>query len=111
MSFLGNLFGKPSNNINVVALKEKMESKPANVLYLDVRTPNEFKSKSIKGFKNIPVDQIPNRLNQIPKSKEIVLICQSGSRSGSAARFLKKNGYENIINVSGGMGAWMRNSF
>lgn len=108
MSLFGNLFGKQSNNINVVSLKEKITAKPANVLYLDVRTPMEFKAKSIKGFKNIPLDQIPKRLNQIPKDKEIVLFCQSGSRSSSAARVFRKNGYENIINVSGGMGAWMR---
>ena len=111
MSLLGNLLGKQGTNINVVELKEKMESKPANVMYLDVRTPMEFKSKNIKGFKNIPVDQIPNRLKDLPKDKEIVIICQSGARSSSAVRFLKKNGYENIINVSGGMGAWMMHRF
>ena len=111
MSLLGNLLGKQGSNINVVELKEKMESNPSNVLYLDVRTPMEFKSKSIKGFKNIPVDQIPNRLKDIPKDKEIVVICQSGGRSSSAVRFLKQNGYENIINVSGGMGAWMMHRF
>lgn len=111
MSFLGNLLGKQGTNINVVELKEKMDSKPANVVYLDVRTPMEFKSNKIKGFKNIPVDQVPNRLGEIPKDKEIVVICQSGARSSSAVRFLKQNGYENIINVSGGMGAWMMHRF
>ena len=111
MSFLGNLLGKQSANINVVELKEKMESKPANVLYLDVRTPMEYKSKSIKGFKNIPVDQIQNRLKEIPKDKEVVVICQSGARSSSAVRALKHNGYENVINVSGGMGSWMMHKF
>lgn len=111
MSLFGTLLGKQSNNINAVELKEKMDSKPANVLYLDVRTPNEFKSNSIKGFKNIPVDQIPNRLKEIPKDKEVVVICQSGARSSSAVRFLKQNGYENIINVSGGMGAWSMHRF
>lgn len=111
MSFLSNLLKSGSSNINVVELKEKMASKPANVLYLDVRTPMEFSSANIKGFKNIPVDQIPNRLNEIPKDKEIVVICQSGGRSSSAVRFLSQNGYEKVINVTGGMGAWMMHRF
>ena len=111
MSFLSNLLKGGAKSINVVDLKEKMSSKPANVLYLDVRTPMEFSSKNIKGFKNIPVDQIPNRLSEIPKDKEIIVICQSGARSSSAVKFLTQQGYENVINVSGGMGAWMMHRF
>ncbi len=106
MSLFGSLFGAGSNSINVTQLKEKISAKPANVFYLDVRTPMEFKSNKIKGFKNIPVDQVPNRLSEIPKDKEVVVICQSGARSSSAVRFLKSQNYENVTNVSGGMGAW-----
>lgn len=111
MSLFGNLFGNQSNRINVVQLKEKMEAKPANVFYLDVRTPMEFKTNSIKGFKNIALDQLSKNLTRIPKDKEIVVICQSGARSGSAVRLLKQNNYENVINVSGGMGAWSMHRF
>ncbi len=106
MSLFGSLLGRGTTNINVVELKEKMQRKEKGIVYLDVRTPMEFKSNHIQGFKNIPVDQVPNRINEIPKDKEIVIICQSGARSSSAARFLKQNGYDNVINVSGGMGAW-----
>jgi len=111
MSLFSNLMGKQSKNINAVELKEKMDAKTPNVFYLDVRTPAEFKSTSIKGFKNIAVDQVPSRLNEIPKDKEVVVICQSGARSSSAVRFLSQNGYENILNVSGGMGSWMMHKF
>lgn len=111
MSLFGSLFGSSTGNINVVELKEKMDANPSGVFYLDVRTPMEFKTKSIKGFKNIPVDQVPNKLNQIPKNKEVVVICQSGARSSSAVRFLRSNGYENVINVTGGMGSWSMHRF
>lgn len=106
MSLLGNLFGTSSSNINVVELKEKLSQKDPNVFYMDVRTKNEYKSNGLKQFKNIPVDQVPNRLSEIPKDKEVVVICQSGGRSSSAVRFLKQNAYENVTNVTGGMGAW-----
>jgi rhodanese-related sulfurtransferase len=111
MSLFGSLLGRGTGNINVVELKEKIDRKEKGALYLDVRTPMEFSSNHIKGFKNIPVDQVPQRLGEIPKDKEIVVICQSGARSSSAVRFLKQNGYENVINVSGGMGAWMMHRF
>lgn len=110
MSLFGNLLNKTGQNINVVELKERLDRKE-KAFYVDVRTPNEFASAKIKGFKNIPVDQVPRRLNEFPKDQEIVVICQSGGRSSSAVRFLKSNGYENVTNVSGGMGAWMMHRF
>jgi len=111
MSFFGNLFTSSGTNINVAELKEKMDAKPNNVFYLDVRTPHEFNSNHIKGFKNIPLDQLPNRLKDIPKDKEIVVICQSGGRSRSAVQFLTRNNYEHVTNVNGGMGSWMMHRF
>ena len=111
MSLFGSLFGSSTGSINVVELRDKMDAKPEGVFYLDVRTPMEFRGNSIKGFKNIPVDQIPNRLKDIPKDKEVVVICQSGARSSSAVRFLTSNNYENVTNVTGGMGAWSMHRF
>ncbi len=58
--------------------------------YLDVRTPAEFKGNHIKGFKNIPLQTLNSQLNQIPKDKEVIVICQSGMRSKQAVKVLKK---------------------
>lgn len=110
MSLLGNLFKKTGNNINVVELKEKLDRKE-KAFCVDVRTPGEFSTKKIKGFRNIPLNQVPNRLKDFPKDQEIILICQSGSRSSSAKRILTRNGYENVTNVKGGMGSWMMHRF
>ena len=74
--------------------------------YLDVRTPAEFKGNHIKGFKNIPLQTLNNQLNQIPKDKEVLVICQSGMRSKQAVKLLKKAGYTNVTEVRGGMNAW-----
>ncbi|MFP3895207.1 rhodanese-like domain-containing protein [Exiguobacterium indicum] len=74
--------------------------------YLDVRTPAEFKGNHIKGFKNIPLQTLNSQLNQIPKDKEVIVICQSGMRSKQAVKVLKKAGYPNVTEVRGGMNAW-----
>ncbi|KNH31962.1 rhodanese-like domain-containing protein [Exiguobacterium acetylicum] len=74
--------------------------------YLDVRTPAEFKGNHIKGFKNIPLQTLNSQLNQIPKDKEVFVICQSGMRSKQAVKVLKKAGYSNVTEVRGGMNAW-----
>ena len=72
-----------------------------NVTMLDVRTSEEFNSGHIDGFKNIPVDELRERLEEIEKNKPVYLICQSGLRSYIASRILEGNGFE-TYNFSGG---------
>lgn len=72
-------------------------------VFIDVRTPGEYKGRNIRQFKNIPLG---SDFSKLPKDKEIVVICQSGMRSSQACKQLKKIGYENITNVRGGMSAW-----
>ena len=74
-----------------------------NKVYIDVRTPAEFKARNIKQFKNIPLG---SDLSKLPKDKEIVVICQSGMRSAQACKQLKKLGYEKVTNVRGGIGSY-----
>ncbi|HRN36519.1 MAG TPA: rhodanese-like domain-containing protein [Flavobacteriales bacterium] len=61
---------------------------------LDVRTTGEFAAGHIKGAVNIPLDQLQNRLNKLPKGKPVITCCLSGGRSGAALSLLKANGYE-----------------
>ncbi len=75
-------------------------------LFIDVREPHEFKGGHVPGMKNIPVGQISQRSSELPKDKEIVVMCHSGSRSMMAARTLKRLGYMKIVNVRGGMMSW-----
>ncbi|PWL87573.1 MAG: CoA-disulfide reductase [Escherichia coli] len=72
-----------------------------NVTMLDVRTSEEFNSGHIDGFKNIPVDELRERLEEIEKNKPVYLICQSGLRSYIASRILEGNGFD-TYNFSGG---------
>ncbi|MEO1288674.1 MAG: rhodanese-like domain-containing protein [Chloroflexota bacterium] len=77
----------------------------AEHLLIDVRTPQEFASGHIAGAINIPVDQIVNRLDEIPQNIAVVVYCQSGNRSGRAASILSDNNYNDIYDL-GGITRW-----
>ncbi len=72
-----------------------------SVTLLDVRTPQEYAGGHIEGFRNIPVDELRERLDEIEKGKPVYVICQSGLRSYIACRILAGYGYE-AYNFAGG---------
>ncbi|MBM7647471.1 rhodanese-related sulfurtransferase [Bacillus ectoiniformans] len=84
----------------------KNELRDSNKQYVDVRTPGEFKANHIQGFKNIPLNQLPQKSSQLSKDKEVVVICQSGMRSNKATKILTKQGFKKVTNVKGGMSAY-----
>jgi rhodanese-related sulfurtransferase len=69
---------------------------------IDVRTPEEFSLGTIEGAKNIPVDELRNRLSEIPQDREIIIFCQAGLRGYIACRILRQKGYKKVKNLSGG---------
>ena len=72
-----------------------------SVTLLDTRTAAEFSRGHIEGFRNIPVDELRDRLSEVEKGKPVYVICQSGLRSYIASRILEGNGYE-AYNFAGG---------
>jgi rhodanese-related sulfurtransferase len=94
-------------SITVEDLKEKRESEAEFVL-LDVREPSEFAAGAIAGSVNIPMGQVERRLRELPKDREIIVICHSGARSASITSTLNRLGYKNAVNVTGGIAAWGR---
>jgi rhodanese-related sulfurtransferase len=79
-----------------------------DAVVLDVRSIAEFKDGHIVNAINIPLNGLGNNLKQLEKhrNKPIVAVCRSGSRSASACRLLRKQGFENVKNLRGGMMAW-----
>ncbi|HHJ19448.1 MAG TPA: rhodanese-like domain-containing protein [Gammaproteobacteria bacterium] len=77
-------------------------------LLLDVREAKEVAGGTIAGAKHIPVGQLSQRINELAghKNDKIVAFCRSGNRSGNACRVLKRAGYEDVVNMAGGMLAW-----
>lgn len=72
---------------------------------LDVREPHEVERASIGGV-NIPLGQLAAHLDEIPRDRKIVTLCKMGGRSEKAARALHELGYEDVVNVQGGIDAW-----
>jgi rhodanese-related sulfurtransferase len=81
-----------------------------DAVVIDVREPNEFKAGHIPNARNIPMGQLESRKDlEKLKSKPILLVCQSGSRSAQASANLQKQGY-NVVTLAGGMAAWQQAS-
>lgn len=73
---------------------------------IDVREPYEFTRGHIPGAKLIPLNELPNRLHEVPKNEEVVLACASGGRSAAACEFLSRQGFSQVKNLMGGMSGW-----
>lgn len=97
----------PTKGIDSISTEElKGMLKDKSKQFIDVRTPGEYSGRNIKQFKNMPLNTLNSQLNNIDKSKEVIVICQSGMRSARAASMLKKSGCEKVTNVKGGMSTW-----
>lgn len=77
-------------------------------LVLDVREPWELSLAALPDVLNIPMAQIPDRLDELEREREIVVLCHHGSRSFQVAAFLQQNGFVSVINLAGGIDAWSR---
>lgn len=73
---------------------------------LDVRTAMEYGISHIDGSVNISVSDIEGRLKELDKNKQYLVYCRSGARSNSAANTMRKNGFNNVSNMIGGMNNW-----
>lgn len=86
-------------------LKDKLQENKSLFL-LDVREPHEFQYAHIKNSVLIPLQQLPNRLNELNKDDSIVAICHHGLRSQQAAQYLSHSGFNHVANLVGGIDAW-----
>jgi len=90
--------------ITVKELKQRIDA-GQDVFLLDVREPYEYQIAQIGG-KLIPQNDVPQRLAEIPRDRDIVVHCRSGVRSQRIAELLKQAGYPRVSNLAGGILAW-----
>jgi rhodanese-related sulfurtransferase len=109
MNLLSSLFGPPLPSLSALELSEKLKGGKQTVV-IDVRQPEEYHEGHIAGSKLIPLGELNRRLNELPKNKEIICVCASGSRSQSATKFLVGAGFD-AFNMNGGMYMWQRAKF
>ena len=83
-------------------------SSGSDVVLIDVREPYEWDTGHVAQATHIPMAQVPNRLSEIPRDKEVVMICRSGGRSERVRQYLAGQGYTKVKNLVGGMQRWAR---
>ncbi|MCG7407646.1 rhodanese-like domain-containing protein [Paenibacillus sp. ACRRX] len=91
--------------INVSELKLRLERGEALNL-IDVREHEEVAQGIIPGAKHIPMNEIPDRIQEVERTSEIIFICRSGYRSERVCEYLQHLGIEGAVNMEGGMLAW-----
>lgn len=94
-----------NDEISALELSEILEKTPEAALF-DVREQEEHDEVNIGG-KLIPLSEFERRWQEVPKAGPVYLYCRSGRRSRTALEFLKKQGYDNVMNVTGGILAWL----
>ena len=106
LGFIDRLRG--INSVNVYEAKDLISNQDAVIL--DVRTKDEYAAARIPEARHIPLRQMAQHLKELEPLKErpILVSCRSGSRSARACSYLKRQGFENVYNLRGGLVAWSR---
>lgn len=90
--------------INVQQAYQRYQAQDA--FFLDVRTVPEWEDAHIPNTTLIPLDELPNRVHEIPRDRPIVVVCRSGNRSAVGRDILKQAGFEQVTSMAGGVTAW-----
>ncbi len=110
MSFFQRLFGGSTATYKNVSGVEfaNLLAQTTDAVVIDVRTASEFQSGHIPKSKNMDwmSGEFSRKMASLDKNKTYFLYCRSGNRSGQAANALGNNGFENVFNLSGGIGEW-----
>lgn len=95
------------NVINVTELSQSLKQSPDQVFLIDLMSKEDFARKHIPGAINIPVEGLNNRFAEIPKNKNIVVVCRIGlMKSDIALRKLRESGFTNAKKLNGGTTGW-----
>ncbi len=104
------------NNIPTVSVSEaqqRLEQADGSTgpLLIDVREPREIEAVRAEGIVAMPLSTFLLRYRELPTDRPLLMICESGNRSGQATAFLLANGWTDVANVAGGTVAWVRAGF
>lgn len=92
--------------VRQISVDEAYAKYQAGIFLLDVREQEEWDEYRVPNTTLIPLDQLSERLDEVPHDEEIVVICRSGNRSKEGARILLEAGFTNVTSMSGGLKAW-----
>lgn len=98
-----NILGMNADNILRGLLKPAYFEDLENSYFIDVRQKEIFEISTIEGAVNIPIAQLRNRINEVPRDKKVILFCNTGYTSYNASRILIQNGFNNVYSLCGGI--------
>lgn len=98
-----NILGMNADNILRGLLKPAYFEDLENSYLIDVRQKEIFEISTIEGAVNIPIAQLRNRINELPRDKKVILFCNTGYTSYNASRILIQNGFNNVYSLCGGI--------
>ena len=75
-------------------------------LLVDVREPHEWEICRLPGAELVPLGTIPDAAERLPRNRELVVYCKGGARSARAVRFLRRQGFDRVLNLTGGITRW-----
>jgi rhodanese-related sulfurtransferase len=102
-----NASPQPVGRVSIVSAQQAAELQAdGSGLLVDVREPHEFTSLRAPGAVSMPLAEFAARHEDLPRDRQVLLVCRSGSRSLRATMFLMQQGFGNVANVDGGMIAW-----
>lgn len=78
----------------------------AGTYLLDVREDDEWEAGHAPGAVHLPMMEIPARMAEVPRDREVVVVCRVGGRSGQVVAYLRQHGWDNVSNLDGGMMSW-----
>ena len=100
---MGDIQPKKLKEITVTELKSRLDKEV--IFLLDVREDYEYEVANLGGTL-IPLNKVANRSAEVPKDREVIVMCKMGGRSAKAIELLKEQGFENLVNLKGGITAW-----
>jgi rhodanese-related sulfurtransferase len=94
--------------LSAAEVARRLREEPSGFVLLDVREPFERETAKIEPSIHIPMQQVPERLAELPKDRPLVVYCHGGTRSAMVAGFLEHQGFREVVNLRGGIDAWSR---
>ena len=89
-----------------ITVEQAAQKREQGAFFLDVREPVEWAQFHIPGATLIPLGELPNRLNEVPKDREVVVVCRTGHRSAQGRDILLKAGFTKVTSMAEGLTQW-----
>ena len=101
--------GEPYFRVDSDEANAMLNDEPGNTVVVDVRRDDEWVTGHISGAVHIPIDNLPDRIDEVPRDKKVLFICAMGVRSGLACEVAFSMGYDtlNLYNIDDGTPAWI----